>query len=251
VWFSLDPGNPVAARHLAAGGRAALVEAETLILVSQGKREVLGPVAEMPITTGGAARHNVSNALAATAAAIGLGIPLDAVRAALRRFGLDPADNPGRANMYELGGVRIVIDYAHNAHGLAALAAALEAVPSKRRLVMIGQAGDRDDETIREMARTALALRPDRVIAKETDAYLRGRAPGEVPALLAEELRRSGLPQGAIALPGNELRSAREALEWARPGDLLVLTLHQERRQVEELLAELRDRDWKAGEPVG
>ncbi|HEX2218139.1 MAG TPA: Mur ligase family protein [Gemmatimonadales bacterium] len=251
VWFSLDPGNPVAARHLAAGGRVALLETEALTLVSQGEREVLGPVAEMPITAGGTARHNVANALAAAAAAVGLGVPLDAVRAALRRFGQDPADNPGRANVYELGGVRIVIDYAHNPHGLAALAAALEAVPSRRRLVMIGQAGDRDDETVREMARTALAFRPDRVIAKETDAYLRGRAPGEVPALLAEELRRSGLRQDAIATPGSELRSVREALEWARPGDLLVLTLHQERRQVEELLAALGDRGWKAGEPVG
>ncbi len=78
-------------------------------------------------------------------------------------------------------------------------------LPSERRLVMLGQAGDRDDAAIRELARAALALRPDRVVAKEMDAYLRGRAPGEVPGLIADELRRAGLPEGAISTPGGEV----------------------------------------------
>jgi cyanophycin synthetase len=251
VWFSLDSENPFLGRHLACGGAAALVEGDALVLASRAAREVVGRMAEMPIAAGGAARHNVANALAAAAAATGLGIPLDAVRATLCRFGLDPADNPGRANLYELGGLRIVVDYAHNPHGVAALAAALDAVPSKRRLVMIGQAGDRDDGSIREMARTALALRPDRVIAKEMDAYLRGRAPGEVPGLIADELRRSGLPAGAVTTSEGELAGAREALGWARPGDLLVFALHQERSRVEALLKDLKERGWTAGEPVG
>jgi UDP-N-acetylmuramyl tripeptide synthase len=204
----------------------------------------------MPLAAGGAARHNVANALAATAAAGGLGIPLAAVRATLCRFGRDPKDNPGRANVYDLGGIRIVVDYAHNPHGMTALAATLDAVPSERRLVMIGQAGDRDDAAIRELARAALALRPDRVVVKEMDAYLRGRAPGEVPELMADELRRAGMPEGAISSPGTEIPAVREALGWARPGDLLVLTLHQERRGVEELLETLRRRGWRAGEPL-
>jgi UDP-N-acetylmuramyl tripeptide synthase len=251
VWFSLDADHPFLGRHLASGGTAALVEGDALVLVSRAAREVVGRMAEMPIAAGGAARYNVANALAAAAAAPGLGIPLDAVRATLCRFGLDPADNPGRANLYELGGVRVVVDYAHNPHGAAALAAALDAVPSKRRLVMIGQAGDRDDGSIRELARTALALRPDRVIAKEMDAYLRGRAPGEVPALIADELRRAGVPAGAVTTSKGELAGAREALGWARPGDLLVFALHQERGRVEALLEDLKERGWTAGEPVG
>ena len=251
VWFSLDAGHDVIRRHTEAGGAAAVVEGDVLVLVSGSKRQAVAPVADLPIAAGGAARHNVANALAAAAAAGGLGIPLDAVRATLLRFGRDPADNPGRANVYQLGGIRIVVDYAHNPHGMAALAATLDTLPSERRLVMIGQAGDRDDAAIRELARAALALRPDRVIAKEMGAYLRGRAPGEVPGLIADELRRAGMPEGAISKPGGEVAAAREALEWARPGDLLVLTLHQERRKVIELLEELRNRGWEAGQAVG
>jgi cyanophycin synthetase len=245
VWFSLDVASKVVARHLDAGGRAALLDGESLVLLGgTGAREVLSRVADLPIAAGGAARYNVANALAAAATAEGLGLPLDAVRETLCRFGLDPTDNPGRANVYERDGVRIVVDYAHNPHGIAALAAALERVPSKRRLVMIGQAGDRDDGAIREMARTTLALRPDRVVAKEMDAYLRGRALGEVPGIIADELRRAGLPADAVATASGELAGVREALDWARPGDLLILALHQERGRVEGLL---RSRGWTAG----
>jgi cyanophycin synthetase len=250
VWFSLDAGNAVVRRHREGGGTAAVVDGDALVLVTGSEREVLARVADMPLSSGGAARHNMANALAATAAAEGLGISLDAVRATLCRFGRDPADNPGRANVYELGGIRIVVDYAHNPHGMAALAATLDAVPSERRLVMIGQAGDRGDAAIRELARATLALRPDRVLVKEMDAYLRGRAPGEVPALMADELRRAGLPDGAISSPGTEMPAVHEAIGWARPGDLLVLTLHQDRRRVEKLLESLRRQGWRAGEPL-
>lgn len=248
VWFSLDPASPVLVRHLEAGGRAAVLDGESLVLLGGGPREVLGRVPDLPIAAGGAARYNVANALAACAAAEGLGLPLDALRATLCRFGLNPADNPGRANVYERDGIRIVVDYAHNPHGLAALAGALERVPSTRRLVMIGQAGDRDDGAIREIARTALALRPDRVVAKEMDAYLRGRARGEVPGIMADEWRRAGLPEEAIATSPGELAGTEDALAWARPGDLLVLALHQERGKVEELL---RKQGWKPGALFG
>jgi UDP-N-acetylmuramyl tripeptide synthase len=250
VWFSLDARSPLVGRHTEAGGLAAVLDGDAIVLLAVGEREVVGRVADMPVTAGGAARHNVANVLAAVAAAGGLGISIGDVRATLCRFGRDPADNPGRANVYDVGGIRVVVDYAHNAHGLTALAGMVDTVPSERRLVMIGQAGDRDDTAMREMARAALAFRPDLVVAKETYAYLRGRAPGEVPALLADELRRAGLPERAISTPGTEIPSARAALTWARPGDLVVLTLHEDRRPVEALLGTLKERGWKAGEPL-
>ena len=250
VWFSMEADNPVVRRHTDRGGAAAVRTGDSLVLLAGSEPQAVARVDEMPIAAGGAARHNVANALAAAAAAGGIGIPLDAVRATLVRFGSDPADNPGRANVYDVGGIRVVVDYAHNPHGMTALAATLDALPSERRLVMLGQAGDRDDAAIRELARAALALRPDRVVLKEMDAYLRGRAPGEVPALMADELRRAGLPEQAISAPGTELPAVREALTWARPGDLLVLALHQERRGVQGLLETLREGGWKAGEPL-
>jgi UDP-N-acetylmuramyl tripeptide synthase len=133
---------------------------------------------------------------------------------------------------------------------MSALVRVARTLPARRRLVMLGQAGDRGDEAIRELARAAWALEPDRVVVKEMDQYLRGRKPNEVPTLLAEEFLRLGLPQEAISCPGPDLAGVREALAWARPGDLLVLAVHQDRRAVLGLFALLTERGWQAGDPV-
>ena len=82
------------------------------------------------------------------------------------------------------------------------------------------------------------------------DEYLRGRALGEVPALLEEEFLRLGVAPHAISKVGPDLAGVRRALEWARPGDLLVLAVHQDRKPVMELLNELSEDDWKADEPL-
>ena len=158
-------------------------------------------------------------------------------------------DNVGRANMVELGGVQLVIDYAHNPHGMAALAMMVAALPARRRLVLLGQAGDRSDEAIRELARAALTLHPDRVVLKEMERYLRGRRPGEVPGLMAEELvaaRRARRRRSAS--PGDELAAVRDALAWARPGDVLLLTVHQDRPLVLALIERLKAEGWTAGD---
>ena len=202
------------------------------------------------MTMGGAARHNVANALAAMLAAEALDIPLESIGDTLRRFGGDPGDNPGRANFFEVGGAKVVIDYAHNPDGMRALAAATDGIPARRRLVLLGQAGDRTDAAIRDLARAAMALRPDRVVAKEMDRYLRGRVPGEVPGLIADEFRRLGLGADQVTCGGVEVEAAREALGWARPGDLLVFALHQDREAVVALLDRLRETGWRAGEPL-
>src|SRR5215203_1859526 len=185
IWFSLDGASEVVARHAAAGGTAVVVEGEDIVLIREGARTAIVRTRDAPFTFGGTARHNVANALAAVAAATKLEIPLSAIANALRSFGKKPGDNPGRANLYEVGGARILVDYAHNAHGMSALVGLAQGIPADRRLVMLGQAGDRQDEAIRETARAASSLRPDRVIVKDAEQYLRGRALGEVPAILA------------------------------------------------------------------
>jgi UDP-N-acetylmuramyl tripeptide synthase len=250
IWFSLEPGRADVERRLAAGGRAALCDEGRLVLAEGKARTQVVQVSEVPTTVGGAARHNVANALAALAAAAVLGVAPDTIARALRRFGAATEDNVGRANMVELGGVRIVIDYAHNPHGMTALARMAAALPARRRLVLIGQAGDRPDDAIRELTRSALALRPDRVVLKDMDRYLRGRQPGEIPALMADELARLGVPDSAVSRADSELAAVREALAWARPGDLLLLTVHQDRPLVLELIERLRAGGWKAGEEV-
>ena len=51
-----------------------------------------------------------------------LGLPLAGVRAGLRTFGSVPEDNSGRGSVFDMGGIRIIVDFAHNPHGIAAMA---------------------------------------------------------------------------------------------------------------------------------
>ena len=249
-WFSLAPLTPFLRNHLERGGTAAVVDSDTMVLVQDGQRTPLLPVADVPVTFGGIARHNVANALAAIASGAALGLDPTVMSSTLRRFGRDLEDNPGRANLVEVGGIQVLLDFAHNPHGMSALVEVARTIPAKRRLVLVGQAGDRSDQAIRALARAAWELRPDCVLVKDMETYLRGRAPGEVPALLADEFTRVGLPRNAVSRAGPEIAAVQKALEWARPADLLVLAVHEDRRAVLDLLDQLTTAGWQAGEPL-
>lgn len=236
VWFSLDSRNPLIREHLAAGGSAVLLEGDELVLLDGGERRPVIAVGEVPVTFGGTARYNVANALAAIGLATAAGVPVEAMAAGLRRFRSDPEDNPGRGNLIERDGLRILVDYAHNPHGLAAVLHVAAALPAARRLLLLGQAGDRDDEALRDLARAAWSFRPDRIVIKELPEMLRGRQPGEVPAILEDELLKLGAPPESLSRAESELEGVRQALAWARPGDLLVLLVHTQREAVMELV---------------
>ncbi len=74
---------------------------------------------------GGHAAHVVANALAASAAARALGVPVDVLARALRSF--DPhTRNPGRGCVYQVGDNPVLVDYAHNPAAVAAMGAFVE-----------------------------------------------------------------------------------------------------------------------------
>ncbi len=246
TWFSLDAANPRLLDHLAAGGDACFLEEGVLVLARGNERTAVIRVEEIPVTLGGAARHNVANALGAIGIATAAGFSVEAIAEGLRRL----TSNLGRAVSMELGGVNILVDYAHNPHGMAAIVDLASRLPGRRRLLILGQAGDRDDEAIRDLARTAWLLKPDRIIVKELPEMLRGRGLGEVPAVLRDELLRLGAAPESVTMAGTELEGIREALAWAQPGDLLVLLSHTQRAEVLALLDRLRENGWTASEPL-
>ncbi len=250
TWFTLDPRHPVIAARPRPDDHVCLCEEGVLCVYDGAARRAIVPVADVPIAFGGAATHNVANALAAIGVACALGLSDAAIRAGLRAFDGGPRTNPGRANVWRLGGVTAIVDFAHNPHGLTALAALAAGLPAERRALVIGQAGDRDDDAIREFARTAGAMRPDHVFVKELTPYLRGREPGVVPALIEAELRRCGLDASALSRWDSELDAVRAALAWSRAGDLLLLTTHAQRQDVTALLDRLSDSAWTPGAPL-
>ena len=126
-----------------------------MLLCQNGDWHDLGMVRDMPITLEGRAQHNIANAAAAALLASVAGVPLNGIRRALGTFGSDPSDNPGRLMVREVGGVTLVIDYAHNPDGMTSLCATAASLPAQRRLLLMGQAGNRDDAQVRALAAAA------------------------------------------------------------------------------------------------
>ncbi len=228
AWFALDADHPRLVLHRAAGGATAGVRAGELLLAREGTETSLGAVAAMPLAVGGSATYNVANLAAAVLAAAAIGIPTQAIAAVCARFGSDPADNPGRLMRFDVGGVQVLVDYAHNPEGIRGLLTVAEHLRGGRgRLgVLLGHAGNRLDEDIRALAGAAAAFHPALVVVKENEAHLRGRALGEIPRLLRTELVRLGLAESALPVCTTELDAARCALAWARPGDVLAMPIH-------------------------
>lgn len=250
AWFALDAANPKIRAQVESGGPAFARVGENLSRAVAGAWQPIVRVGELDFTLDGAARHNVSNALGAIALATTIGLAPEGIARGLAEFRSTPEANPGRLNVFDLGGVRIVADFAHNPHGMEALFEMVKHLPAQRRLVILGQAGDRDDESIRELARIAWRVRPERVVIKEMPEHLRGRRAGEVPAILAAELARLGAPADAIVHTSSEIDAVREALRWSQPGDFLLLLLHAQRDDALALVMQLRDRGWKPGESI-
>jgi len=227
TWIAHSRLSPVIERHVADGGEALYVRDRQLVRFHDGRFDEILAVDDIPITFGGAARHNVHNALAAAALGFALGLDRDAVTVGLRALRGTVEDNPGRANLFEVDGVRVLVDFAHNPPGIDAIVGMANRLPAERRLVVMGQAGDRDDEAIRGLARAAWQPGIDHVIIKEMPKYLRGRAPGEVPEIIADELRRCGAPDDAVEISPSELDAVKRAVAWSRAGDLLLLLLQE------------------------
>lgn len=246
IWTSRHPIAPPVGGHLEEGGSAVVVVDGTFVRRTGAKSYPLLRVDEAPITFGGLADYNVDNVLVALALAPPLGISDETCVRAVSGFRPVAADLPGRTNLFSLGGVTAIVDFAHNPHGMDALARLVRQMPARRRLVVIGQAGDRDDDSIRALTRSVVAMSPDRIIVKELIRYLRGRAPGEVQRVIRSELEAAGTKADVVEIEG-ELEAVRDALEWAAPGDLLIFPIQVERARVTRLLAELEAAGWSPG----
>jgi cyanophycin synthetase len=225
--FAQDFDHPRLAVHRAAGEAVCGARAGSLRLFHEGGDVALGEIAALPLTLGGAARHNVENLAAAALAAVAAGWPVDAIRATFANFGARPHDNPGRLERHTCRGAAVLIDYAHNPDGLAQLLAVARSLAPRRLGLLLGQAGNRDDAAMAELAQVAARAAPDLVVLKELPAMLRGRAPGETSGVLRRSLLAAGLPEQRLRTEPDEEAAAVLLLGWAGPGDVVVLPVHQ------------------------
>ncbi|MDR3396899.1 MAG: cyanophycin synthetase, partial [Pandoraea sp.] len=221
IFFGLDEHLPAIVAHRAAGKRVVFVRNAQVVLATGSEEIGVGATANMPLTYAGRVDFQVENVLAAVAAAWSMGVALDVLRTGVTTFDVGQVDAPGRFTLFEKQGATVIVDDAHNAPALTALAAALATLPAERRIVVYGPGVDRMDEDLQAEGRL-LAQTFDRVVLCDDLSVERKRPLAESRAQL-----RTGIDAAGRKVQVTDAAERRTAVEAALAqlvsGDLLVL----------------------------
>jgi len=219
LYFSLDADNPVLLRHLDKGGRAVYLQDNSIVLANGALHEALLDVRSMPVTLKGAARYNIANSLAAAAALSATGFGNLEIIDGLRTFVSDWKHNPLRSNVFDVDGVTVIVDYAHNAAAYAALADTARAMTPGRLVGVVAAPGDRRDADLVDIGETCASGFDELVIYETAN---RGRAAGQVSSLLVQGVQLAKFEEDHLQVELDVHQAIRAGLARCEPGDVLV-----------------------------
>jgi cyanophycin synthetase len=194
--------------HCNKGGLAATIEGG-YVVVYKGKTPVqVEQIDNIPVTYKGKASHMIKNVLPSVLAAIISGFTIDEIQKGLKTFYPSPLLTPGRMNLFDFQGFKVMVDYAHNMDGFFELKRFLDEVEDSPKVGIIAVAGDRREEDIRHMGLLAATMF-DKIIIKH-DKDLRGRTAQQISDLLME-----GISQISKTVPVMIISNEKEAIEYA------------------------------------
>ncbi len=240
IFFAADRHHALMAAHRAQGQRIVYLDDGAIVACEDNWRARI-PLRAVPLTRDGRIGFQVENTMAAVAAAWAVGTDWSAISNGLASFVNDAANVPGRFNVLAYRGATVIADYGHNADAMRALVAAVQALPARRRSVVISGAGDRRDEDIREQTRILGGAFDDVLLYQ--DAAQRGRADGEVIALLREGLAGAVRTRHIDEVHG-EFAAIDRALERLQPGDLCLILIDQVEEALQYLARRIAATDW-------
>ncbi len=212
--------------------------ARDIELSPDGSRFTLATAQEsLPVRLPIAGVYNVQNAMAAAAAALGAGLALAEVVAALE----DAPAPPGRFERVDRGQpFSVVVDYAHTPDGIAKLLGAVRAITPGRVLIVFGCGGDRDRGKRPQMGALAADL-ADRVYTTTDNPR------SEDPAVICDQIE-SGIKELGKRNYVRELdrrRAIRMAMRDAQPGDAVVIAGkgHEDYQLLGDVVEHFSDRE--------
>lgn len=229
ILFAYNCEHPAIGAHVENGGSAVVVEHvnDAPTIVARHSHNAVTPVvavADIPATRGGAVLHNVHNALAATGIAWGLGIPVENITSGLAKFDSGVDTTPGRLNEIKGFAFNVLVDAAHNPHGIRHLVHYVDQrVVAGKKLIVFGARAQMLEETVRECAA---------LIAGHFDLYiLRNYRPSgsfgslatRVIEVLREELLQHEVPESDISVVPGVQDAIDRGIECSNKGDLLVV----------------------------
>jgi cyanophycin synthetase len=206
--FSLDENNPRIKEHCAKGGFAAVYEHGYVTIMKGTWKIRIEKVTNIPITFNGKAEFNVYNSLAATLALYVYGFKTEDIQLGLQTFVTSPAQTPGRMNIFQFKNFTIMLDYAHNTHGIIALGKYVSSVEASVKVGIIAAVGDRRDEDIVSLGLESAKIF-DEIIIRQ-DKNTRGRPADELIDLLTQGIRSAKPDMKVTAIPKES-----EAIDFA------------------------------------
>ena len=219
VYFSMDENNENIERQ-ARRSRISCVYENGYVTILKGRWKVrIEKAANIPLTYGGRAEFMIQNVIAATLACFVHGVSIEDLRVGLTTFNAGTAQTPGRLNFVEIGGVTVLMDYAHNPAGMRGLVNFISKLPNKYRTCVLNGTGDRRDDDIREFAQLA-GENFDRIVIRKGN-YLRGRSEEEMFQLLQEGIAQSGKTPQVRVIPDSR-EAIHHAIKHGRKGELVV-----------------------------
>ena len=219
--FSMDENNKRIKQHCSRGGIAAVFENEYVTIMKGTWKIRVERVADIPITFGGKAIHNIMNTLPSVLACYLNGVELEEIKLGLKTFIPSPVQTPGRLNLFEFKNFKFLVDYAHNPAGLNLLCDFINKLDSTYKVGIISGTGDRRDEDIREIGRIS-ARNFDEIIIRQ-DKNMRGRTPDEIVNLLVEGIQQEKGENIPITIIHNEKDAIIHAYKTVKPGAIITI----------------------------
>lgn len=218
--FSLYENSPRIKEHCSKGGLAAVYEHGYVTILKGGWKIRVEKVTNIPITFSGKAEFNISNVLGATLAAYVRDFKTEDIRLALQTFVPSPAMTPGRMNIFQFKNFTVMLDYAHNTHGIQAIGKYVQSVDAPLKVGIVAGVGDRRDEDIISLGEESAKIF-DEIIIRQ-DKNLRGRTEEEMIELMTRGIRNVD-PLKKITLFRKESEAIDHAIATAQKGSFIVV----------------------------
>ncbi len=219
AYFAMDENHPII-KKLAKEGKTVAVYENGFITIKKGEWKIrVEKASHIPLTLGGKAKFMIANVLAATLASYLWGFKTEDISLSLQTFIPSVAQTPGRMNIFEFKRFKVMIDFAHNPAGYAAIEDLLNNIEASRKIGIIAGVGDRRDEDIRECA-TIAARMFDHIIIRQ-EKHLRGRTEEEIINLILEGIAISG-NEVTYEIINKEVEAIKHAINIADEGTFIT-----------------------------
>ncbi len=223
ILFSKDASAPIVHTHTQNGGEAIVLHKGVVEIRKGSQSTNLIAVSEIASTMNGLIEINAVNAMAAAGLALGLGLSLDHVREALKRYDTSLENAGCRFSFVDGFPFKALFDRAAQAPAYATVLPFLKALPvTGKRICLSSHAGNRPYWSTQEGAEV-LAGNFDHYICYDRVPYRRDKKPGEIAATIAAALKEYGVAPEGISIAENTQEAAQVLAGLAGQDDLVAV----------------------------